>query len=61
LFSHPSSLTDRRRRIAGKNVRDGGSPRGSPRAITLETAGSARAGCSKMPGCKAPEILNHES
>lgn len=61
LFSHPSSLTDRRRRIAGKNVRDSGSPRGSPRANTLETAGSTREGCSKMLGCKAPEILSHES
>jgi hypothetical protein len=30
-------------------------PRGS-RAITLETAGSARAGCSKRVECKAPEI-----
>jgi len=38
-----------------------GAPVAAPCAITLETAGSTRAGCSKMPGCKAPEILSHES
>jgi len=40
LFSHPSSLTGSRQGNAGKNVRDNGSPRGSPRAPTNVRGGA---------------------
>ena len=37
-------------------------PVAAPSAIIiLETAGSARAGCSKGVGCKAPEVMSREA